>query len=65
MFESRQYQGFSLLHVVQTDSENHKASWRPAAGTRSWPLIPKYRRGQEYVDINTHFSIRLHGIALN
>jgi hypothetical protein len=31
----------------------------------SWPLTSNYCRGQEYVDLYIHSSIRLHGVVIN
>jgi hypothetical protein len=74
-FEFRWGQEFSLLHVVQTGSGAHPASYPmgtggslsevKAAGAWSWPLISSYGRGQENVDLYIHSHIRLHGVVLN
>jgi hypothetical protein len=68
-------QKVSLLHVVQTGSGAHPASYRmgtgdsfpggKAAGAWSWPLNSNKYRGQENVDLYIHSSIRLHGVVLS
>jgi hypothetical protein len=74
-FESLEGQEFSVLHVVQTCSAVHPASYPmdtggyfpggKAAAVWSWPLTSIYWRGQENVDVYIHSPRRLHGIMLN
>jgi hypothetical protein len=63
-------QEFYLLHIVQTGSGAHPASY--PIGTRSkeagawiWPLTSNYCQGQENVDLYIHSPTRLHGVVLN
>jgi hypothetical protein len=74
-FESRYGKEFSLLHVVQTGSEAHLASFPTGTGD-SFPwgkadggikLITHFQlalRLRKY-DLYTHSPIRLHGVVLN
>jgi hypothetical protein len=74
-FESREGQDVSSLHVVQTGSGAHPASYPMGIGGSfpggkavrawSWPLNSNYCRGQEYVNLYIHSPIRLHGVVLN
>jgi hypothetical protein len=73
-FESRWEQDFSPLHLVQTGSGAHPASYPmdtggafpggKAAGAWSWPLTSNQCPGQEYVDLYINTHIRLHGVVL-
>jgi hypothetical protein len=64
-----------FLHVVQTSSGTHSASYpmgtggsfsgRKATGALSRPLTFNKCRSQEYVDLYVHFPTRLHGVVLN
>jgi hypothetical protein len=74
-FEFRYSQEFSLLNVVQTDSEVHPTSYPmvtegsfsggKATGEWSWTLTSNKCRGQENVDLYINFPKRLHGVVPN
>jgi hypothetical protein len=64
----------NFLHVVQTGSGAHRASypmdtgaissWESAEAWR-WPFTSNYCRGQENMDLYIHSPTRLHGVVLN
>jgi hypothetical protein len=69
-FESRCGQEFSLLHIIQTESGAHPASYLMGTGGKaaeawSWPLTSDWYRAQENVDLYIISPIRLHGVVLN
>jgi hypothetical protein len=76
-FESRYGHEFSFLHIGQTGSGTHPASYPmgigssflmgKAPGAWSWPLTSKYCWGQENLSIHPspHTSSCLHGIVLS
>jgi hypothetical protein len=65
----RAEQEFPLLHVVQTDSGDHPASYPISTGVKrpgcEADQSSPTSAGQENVNLYIHSSIRLHGTVLN
>jgi hypothetical protein len=67
---------FSPLHVVQTSSGAHPASYKMSTGENSFSGVKRLGSDAEYslptsaevkiyVDLYIHFPVRLHGVVLN